>query len=273
LKEAGLLLALSAAVVVSAAASHQAQESCFLLYDEQSQKTVREPSGVCATQLTPASTFKIPHALAALDAGVIRDGHERMPYDGSDVPFDSWKGDHDLASAMRDSVVWYFQRIAERLGRDRENTYLKAFEYGNQDASGPLTGFWLGSSLRISPDEQLAFLRRFFEGKLPVRADSAASVREVLRQPEGRVVNAMGEHSFGEPWPPGTTLFAKTGAAADGGRRVTWLVGRVERDGRGWLFVSCVVGSSEPLAAVEQAARQLRTFGVFESSEGKEHWE
>jgi beta-lactamase class D len=264
LRQAGLFLALSAAAVASAAPSREAPESCFLLYDEQSRETVREPSEACATPLTPASTFKIPHALAALDGGVLSSVHERIPYDGSEVPFESWKRDHDLASAMRDSVVWYFQRIAERLGLDREKAYLKAFEYGNQDASGPLTSFWLGSSLRISPDQQLLFLRRFFEGKLPVRADAAAAVREMLRQPQGRVVNAMGEHAFAEPWPPSTTLFAKTGAATDGGRRVTWLVGRMERDGRGWLFVSCVVGSKEPLAAVEQAARRLEALGLFE---------
>jgi beta-lactamase class D len=266
LKEAFFLLAFLGPAVPSP----ETRESCFLLYDEQTRKTMREPSEICAKQLSPASTFKIPHALAALDSGVLGGVHELIPYDGTELPFESWKRDHDLASAMRDSAVWYFQRIAERLGLDREKAYLKAFEYGNQDASGPLTGFWLGSSLRISPDEQLAFLRRFFEGKLPVRADAASSVREILRQPEGRVVNAMGEHSFAEPWPPGTALFAKTGSAEDHGRRVTWLVGRVERGGRGWLFVSCVSGSSEPLAALEQAARQLRIFGVLGSSERKE---
>ena len=64
---------------------------------------------------------------------------------------------------MRDSVVWYFQRIAERMGIEKERASLKAFEYGNQDASGPLTSFWLGDSLQVSPEEQLTFIRRFFE--------------------------------------------------------------------------------------------------------------
>jgi beta-lactamase class D len=239
-----------------------APESCFLLYDERDGSTTREPSEACSTRVTPASTFKIPHALAALDARVVSGTQDRIPYDGSAQPFASWKKDHDLASAMRDSVVWYFQRLAERLGIERERSYLKAFGYGNQDASGPLTAFWLGSSLQISPDEQLAFLRRFFEGKLPVRAETALAVRAILVQPPGRVVNAAGEHAFGEGWPEGTTVSAKTGRGEDHGRRVVWLVGRITKGERAWIFVSLVAGSDEPLAAIQLAAERLAALNV-----------
>jgi len=249
-------------LVVLASSPAISVDKCFLLYDEESGRLTREPSEACAARVTPASTFKIPHALAALDARVISGAHEVLAYDGAALPFERWKRDHDLASAMRDSVVWYFQRLAERLGIDRERAYLKAFEYGNQDASGPLTSFWLADSLRISPDEQLAFLRRFFEGKMPVRDEVARTVREILVQPEGRIVNAAGEHAFGSPWPEGTTVSAKTGAGTDGERRVLWLVGRVERGGRGWVFVSAVVGSDDSLAAVNLAAARLADLGV-----------
>lgn len=231
--------------------------SCFLLYDERDGSTTREPSDACSTRVTPASTFKIPHALAALDSKVVSGVHETIAYDGSELPFERWKQDHDLASAMRDSVVWYFQRIAERLGIERERSYLKAFEYGNQDASGPLTSFWLGTSLRISPDEQFLFLRRFFDGKLPVREDAARAVTEILIQPGGLIVNAAGEHPFAPPWPEGTTVYAKTGRGTDQGRTVAWLVGRVVRGERGWIFVSCVVGAEDPMAAVQLAASRF----------------
>jgi beta-lactamase class D len=246
--------------ILVAAAMAQAPakpESCFLLYDENRGGTTKEPSESCSTRVTPASTFKIPHALAALDANVLTGVHEVIAYDGQEVAFDRWKQDHDLVSAMRDSVVWYFQRIAERLGIDRERSYLKAFDYGNQDASGPLTAFWLADSLRISPEEQLQFLRQFFEGKLPVREDAARAVKEILVQPQGSVVNAMGQHSFGGPWPEGTTVYAKTGRGADGERAVAWLVGRVVRGDRAWIFVSNVVGSDDPMAAVKLAASRL----------------
>jgi beta-lactamase class D len=255
------LAAIASFIAIGAAVSRSVpaaeEESCFLLYDEKDGRTSREPSAECSTRTLPASTFKIPHALAALDSKVVSGIHETIPYDGSEVPFERWKRDHDLASAMRDSVVWYFQRIAERLGVERERAYLKAFDYGNQDVSGPLTSFWLGDSLRISPEEQLGFLRRFFEGKLPVREDAARAVKEILVQPKGRVVNAMGEHPFGEPWPEGTTLYAKTGRGTEQGRSVAWLVGRVVRGERAWIFVSRVIGAEDPMAAVKLAASRL----------------
>lgn len=232
-------------------------ESCFLLYDEQTQTVTRDPSTACATRATPASTFKIPHALAALDAGVIGGPDERFAYDRTAYETERWRHDHDLRTAMRDSVVWYFQRLAERLGSAREQRYVEAFDYGNRDARGPLTTFWLGSSLQISPDEQLAFLQRFFAGRLPVKESAARTVREILVQPNGHIVSALGAQPLGRAWPAGTTVYAKTGRGADGDRRVAWLVGRVTRGDRAWLFVSCVLRSPDPQAAVALAAERL----------------
>src|SRR5262249_6574898 len=119
---------------------------------------------MCDARLTPQSTFKSPHALAALDAGVVTE-NEVIKYDGHPVDFPAWGRDHTLVTALRFSVVWYFQEIARRLGPEREQKYLAQFEYGNRDASGGLTTFWLGSTLGISPDEQEQFLVKLFTGR------------------------------------------------------------------------------------------------------------
>ncbi len=87
--------------------------------------------------------------------------------------------------------------------------------------------------------------------------EAARVVREILVQPEGRIVNALGEHPLAAPWPKGTTVLAKTGRAEDDGRAVSWLVGRVTRGGRRWIFVSCAVGSEDPMAAVSLAGARL----------------
>src|SRR6185295_9041935 len=145
---------------VSSDEAPDATESCFLLYEVGVGEVRRRPSEICATRLLPASTFKIPHALAALDAGVLAGPDAKMVYDGSPQANASWRRDHTLASAMRYSVVWYFQRVAEKLGTDRERAYLKKFDYGNADPTSGLTTFWLGGSLQITPDEQLRFMHR-----------------------------------------------------------------------------------------------------------------
>ena len=242
-----------------------AEGSCFLLHEVGVGEVRREPSVACGMRASPQSTFKIPHALAGLDAGVIE--HDSLfRYDGSSQFFDAWRRDHSLQSAMRFSVVWWFQRLAEKLGATREREYLRRLQYGNADSSSGLTTFWLGGSLVISPDEQLQFLLRLFANELPVSQNAMTIVRAVIAQPHGMVVNATGEHTFGGTWPRGTTLRAKTGSGRDQtGRQVRWLVGQVTRARRSWVFVSCVIGGDDtpPLAAVDLAARSLHQAGVI----------
>jgi len=239
------------------------RSSCFLLYELGVGEVRHNPDGACGDRLTPASTFKIPHALAGLDSGVLAGPDVTFSYDGSlgaDAPA-IWKRDHTLATAMRYSVVWYFQRLATQLGDRREREYLTRFDYGNQDSSSGLTTFWLDESLRIAPTEQEAFMVRLYEDALPVSHEAMRVVREILVQPRGVVVTALGEHAFDAPWPDGTIVSAKTGSSDN----VTWLVGHVRREQRAWVFVSCVVGpwEREPLAAIRLAAVSLREAHVL----------
>ena len=170
-------LALAAATVVHSTSdaivpvgfAPASTSSCFLLHEIGKGEVRRRPQTSATTRLLPASTFKIPHALAALDAGVVSGPDERMKYHGAPTT-EAWRHDHTLATAMRDSVVWYFQRIAQRLGMERERAYLRKFEYGNADPSSDLTTFWLGWSLQITPVEQLTFMQRLYADELPATA-------------------------------------------------------------------------------------------------------
>jgi beta-lactamase class D len=241
--------------------TNTATQSCFLLYELGIGEIRRSPAEGCTTRISPESTFKVPHALAALDSGVVSGPNVTFAYKGAAEDPPTWARDHNLATAMRYSVVWYFQRIATMLGPDREHAYLAKLGYGNEDTSSGVTTFWLDGSLRISPEEQEKFLVRLYEDALPVSRDAMHTVREMLVQPPGVVVNAAGEHPFAAPWPDGTVLGAKTGR----GDGVAWLVGSVRRDTRSWIFVSSVVGASEadPLAAVTLAATSLRSAHVL----------
>jgi beta-lactamase class D len=240
--------------------------ACFLLLDTATGALTRDPNDVCTARLPPASTFKIPHAIAALDSRVVTAVDEVIPYNGTAYEYAAWRRDHTLASAMRYSVLWYFQEIARRLGIGAEEFYLRRLRYGNADPSSGLTTFWLGGSLRISPEEQMTFLRRLYYDELPVRDDALRRVREMLVQPANVVVNATGEHPFDAPWPAHTIVSAKTGSTSfDNGRGVRWLIGRVQRDGQAWIFVSCATGAADldAMAAIDLAARALRARHVL----------
>ncbi len=240
--------------------------SCFLLYELGVGEIRRRPSDACRTRVTPASTFKVPHALAALDAGVVSGPDEKLAYDGKgDFPV-SARRDHTLASAIQNSVLWYFQRVAERLGIERESVYLRRLAFGNMDATSGLTTFWIGGSLQIAPEEQQSFWLRLYQQQLPVAPAAVEAIKRMLIQPAGVIVNAAGHQPFAAPWPKDVVVSAKTGSATDrSGQRVRWLVGHVRRGSRSFVFVSCAIGSPglEPNAAIDLAARSLREEGVL----------
>ena len=184
------------------------------------------PAG-CATRHSPFSTFKLPSSLIALQTGVVTDPDARWRWDAARYPPPSpapggdyvtlWKQDQDLRTALSRSIVWFFREVATKVGEPRMKQWLTTFDYGNEDVSGGLDRFWLGSSLRISPDEQVAFLARLQRGQLPVARKNLELVQEILTQDTG----------------PGYRLVGKTGSSGDG---EGWLVGWVETPGGGCAF-------------------------------------
>ena len=165
------------------------------------------------TRFVPASTFKIPHALFALDAGLVRDEFQVFRWDGVERDIEAWNRDQDLRSSMRHSTVWVYQGFARALGEARERDYLRRIGYGNADPSGDIERFWLDGPLRISAVEQVAFLRRLYRNELPFAVEHQRLVKDVL------VVEA------GRDW----ILRAKTGWAGRTEPQVGWWVGWVER--------------------------------------------
>ena len=215
--------------------------------------------GECATRLSPASTFKIPHALVALETGVVAadtverwDGvrHEQQP---------DWNRDHTVLSALRPSVLWFFQRIAPRIGADRMTDWLARFDYGNGDVSGTITEYWINGRLQISPREQVRFLRRFYREDLPIATRHLRAVRQGLEQTPGTVQNALGIHRMKGNWRQ-ATLNAKTGATTANGSRVSWLVGLLRSGGRDYVFAAAVWGANDRVDSLDGARLAVETF-------------
>lgn len=132
------------------------------------------------TRYSPASTFKIPHALFALDAGVVQDEFQMFPWDGVTRSYEPWNRDQDLRSSMRHSVVWVYQEIAGKIGEARERAYLKSIRYGNADPSGGVDGFWIDGQLRINAYEQIDFLQRLYNNELPFQLEHQRLVKDIM---------------------------------------------------------------------------------------------
>jgi beta-lactamase class D len=129
----------------------------------------------------PASTFKIPNSVIALETGVVGDPDKDVfKWDGVTRSIEAWNRDHTLRSAIEASAVPVYQEIARRIGAERMQKYLDMFEYGNRDIGGGIDQFWLTGNLRIDPVQQIDFVDRLRRGALPVSKRSQELVRDIL---------------------------------------------------------------------------------------------
>lgn len=242
-------------------------EENFLLYDLQTTQFIQEQGPHCDEQVACCSTFKIPLSLMGFDAGILET--EKSPLwpfqEGYNDWLPIWKQPHSPQLWMRHSCVWFSQVLTTILGMERFQHYVDLFDYGNRDLSGDpgknngLTRAWLNSSLKISPREQINFLAKIVENRLPVSSHAIAMTKQIL---------FMGELEGG--W----SLYGKTGSgnrknpdgSEDPDLKMGWFVGWLEKEERTLIFAFNLLdeqyegGGFGGLRAKEKAKERLLSF-------------
>ena len=233
----------------------------FVVLDPAAERLIAADAELAARRFIPASTFKIANSLIALETGVASGPEFRLAWDGVERRIAAWNRDHDLRSAFAASVVWYYQELARRIGEARMAEWVTALDYGNADISGDIDRFWLDGALRISPREQVEFLRRLHEGDTPLRPDT------VTRFLDEVMVHARC---------PGLTVRAKTGwshAPDEPGPQDTgWFVGSLERgSGERVYFATLLLSDEDSESFASDRLRlswqMLRELGYLEAAE------
>ena len=159
-------------------------------------------------RFTPASTFKIPHTLFALDSGVVRDEFQVFKWDGEKHEIPSHNADQNLRSAMRHSALWVYRGFAKEIGKEKATSYLQGISYGNQDASVKKRDYWVDGGLKVSAQEQIDFLEKLYRNELSFKVEHQLLTKDIM------VIEA------GREW----IIRAKTGL----GSQVGWWVGWIE---------------------------------------------
>ncbi|WP_282068677.1 BPU family class D beta-lactamase [Bacillus pumilus] len=195
-------------------------------------------------RFAPQSTFKVANALIGLQTGAVRDEYDIKYWDGVKREIDSWNRDHTLGSGMRNSVVWYYQAMARDIGEERMTRWVKAIHYGNEDISGGIDQFWLSSTLRIAPVEQVRFLKQLYEETLPFDLNAMRTVKRMMIQEEEK-------H---------TTLYGKTGS----GSGIGWYVGFIKHENKTYIFATNIEGTG--IEAKEITYRILKKYHLMEAS-------
>jgi beta-lactamase class D len=171
---------------------------------------------------TPASTFKIPHALIALQTGKLLDDSTVIKWDGVVRENPEWNQDLSLFRAFQLSAVPHFQAVARLIGRDTMQAWLDTVKYGNKKIGAAIDSFWLNQTLKITPDEQLGMVKRLYFRQLPFRGSVQESVKKMMIRENNSVYQLAFKTGWGE---------------TENGNPLGWMVGWIEENRHVYPFV------------------------------------
>ncbi|HDN2399629.1 TPA: CDD family class D beta-lactamase [Clostridioides difficile] len=185
------------------------------------------------TRRSPCSTFKIVSTLIGLEKGVINSKESVMGYDGTEYPNKNWNKNLSLEEAFKESCVWYYKKLIDKVDAKSVQNILDDLKYGNCDISewegdlkngkGHLNGFWLESSLQISPKEQVQTMAKIFEGDTNFKKEHINILRDIMKiDVNDKNINVYGKTGTG---------FDEKNKCVD-----AWFVGMLEREGDTYYF-------------------------------------
>lgn len=201
----------------------------FIVYNQNEEVYTYYNKRETSQAFTPASTFKICNTLIALDCKVINDEHEVLKWDGKARQIPAWNHDTDMRDAFKNSTVWFYQELARRVGATRMKNLMQKAHYGNGDISGGIDTFWLSGGLRVSPKQQIEFLGKLHNGKLPFSKSSMDILKDIM------IVEHNSKYA----------VRAKTGSGKQDDESIGWYVGYVTTKDNVFYFANCVQSTAQ----------------------------
>lgn len=228
-----------------AAVIYDTTENCYQIYNQD----------LADTRRSPCSTFKIISSLIALENGIIEPDNSTREWSGEIFWNEDWNRDIDFSDAFHASCVWYFREVIDEIGRDAIQEELDKLQYGNCDISDwegrlntnnnnpVLTGFWIESSLLISPKEQTEVMERIFGNQTDYSEETINQLKQVM---------LLAEQSETD-----ISIYGKTGMGVSHGTVVdAWFTGFAEKNDKRITF--CVyLGETENSDVSSARAREI----------------
>ena len=205
-------------------------EGSFVLYDLENDSWSIHDMDHATLRVAPDSTYKIYDALFGLEEGVITPEDSLIAWNGESYPFEAWNADQTLQSAMASSVNWYFQSVDEQLGTTSVYDYIKEIGYGNKNMSGDFSTYWMESSLKISPIEQVELLTQLQNNNFGFAPENINAVKDSI---------CLSSSDAG-------TFYGKTGTGRVDGQDVNgWFIGYIETADNTYFFATNIGADSD----------------------------
>ena len=223
-------------------------DGAILIFDEESKTYFSNDFGWSERGQLPASTFKIPNGIIALETGVVENDSVLFAWNGEERAFKVWEQDLIFRDAFQVSCLPCFQEIARNIGVERMKAYLEKLDYGIiKFDSLTIDNFWVQGESRINQFEQIDFLRRFYHSELPIseRTETLMKSIMVIEKNENYRISGKTGWSFSEENNNG------------------WFVGYMESEGK-VLFFATNLEPKDPSKIDEfVAARKDLTYEAF----------
>ena len=214
-------------VTVDYAEAFQSIQGCAVILNSENNTYTFYNEDKCRTRVSPNSTFKVISALIGIHNQVVTSEDSKMEYDGMNYPVDAWNADLRLEDAFRSSCIWYFRKVIDEVGQETIQEELNKLDYGNCDISEwsgsgvnsfpELNGFWIESSLLISPIEQVEVLHKIMEGETIYTESEIEILKSIM------LLEASDSKK----------IYGKTGTGTDG---TAWFIGFVEKENTNIYF-------------------------------------
>lgn len=202
-------------------------KGCAVFFDNQNNEYKFYNEDIANIRVSPYSTFKVMATLIGLRNDIIKDEQSKMNYNGTTYPIDVWNENLSLDQAFRSSCIWYFREVIDSVGQKQVSEELEKISYGNCDISEwdgsntnpmpDLNGFWINSSLQISPIEQVNILAKIFEGQSIYSGLHIETLKNVMLVEDNGI----------------NKVYGKTGSGPDG---KAWFIGFKEQEDKRYYF-------------------------------------
>lgn len=226
-----------------------------VVYDVSNKRYIMYNGDLALARRSPCSTFKIISSLIALENGILEPEDSTRTWSGELFWNEDWNKDIDFSEAFRTSCVWYYRQVIDDIGKDMMQKELENLQYGNCDISDwegrlntnnnnrALTGFWIESSLMISPKEQVEVMERIFGDNSGYSEETQNELKQVMLVSEQEQT--------------GISIYGKTGMGKAEGIVVdAWFTGFAEGT-EGKIYFCVHLGRTDGMNVSSSGAKEI----------------
>ncbi len=198
-------------------------EGTILIYDINKNTYYANDFDKAKQGALPASTYKIPHSIIGLETGILKSDGVAFIWDGTKRTFAAWEKDLSLREGFQKSCVPCFQELARKIGVRRMKESLEKLHFGKMDVTATtITDFWLTGVSKISPFQQIDFLKRFYKKSLDISEATYTTLRSIMILEKNETY----------------TLSGKTGLVIQNKVPLGWFVGYLEKGNQVYFFAT-----------------------------------